>query len=244
MPRVCTICAHPDREAIEKAMVASQPYRAIARQWRVGRDALRNHKEGHLPALLVKAVQAGERDRAEELREQARAQEAAEEALALDVMGELRGLFVTVHLLRDACDRWLRDPDDPTKFTLEPRSGEIRVVYTEVGADGKERRCKAPLDALLARLSEAGIRVNGWETRRADPRELLLKTAGQLQGQIDLLAQLLGELDKRPRVNVLVSPEWLAVRSLIVEALMPFPEARSVVSARLLALESNGEHRN
>ena len=39
-------------------------------------------------------------------------------------------------------------------------------------------------------------------------------------------------------VNVLVSPEWVAVRSTLLMALQPSREARQAVVERLLALET------
>ena len=46
--RRCTVCAHPDRDAIERAMLAMQPYRAIAHRHGVSRDALMRHHDDHL----------------------------------------------------------------------------------------------------------------------------------------------------------------------------------------------------
>jgi hypothetical protein len=50
----------------------------------------------------------------------------------------------------------------------------------------------------------------------------------EARGNLELLAKLLGELDERP-VNVLLSPEWLNLRTVIVTALEPHPEARGAV---------------
>jgi transposase-like protein len=63
---------------------------------------------------------------------------------------------------------------------------------------------------------------------------------GQARGCIELQAKLLGELDDRPQVSVQLglSPEWLAVRVALMEALAPFPEARQAVAQRLLALQA------
>jgi hypothetical protein len=54
---------------------------------------------------------------------------------------------------------------------------------------------------------------------------------------LELLLEIEQRIDRRPIVNVLVSPEWVATRSALVEALRPFPDARAAVAARLLALE-------
>jgi hypothetical protein len=64
-----------------------------------------------------------------------------------------------------------------------------------------------------------------------------LSAIREARSNLELLAKLLGELDDRPQVNVLVSPEWLELRAVIVTALEPHPEAlRAVVGA----LESGG----
>ncbi len=67
MPRKCTICAHKKRSAIDKALVARQPFRAIARQFTVSKDALIRHHDDHLPSSLVKAQEAAEAAQADAL---------------------------------------------------------------------------------------------------------------------------------------------------------------------------------
>jgi hypothetical protein len=64
-----------------------------------------------------------------------------------------------------------------------------------------------------------------------------LSAIREARGNLELLAKLLGELDERPQVNVLVSPEWLELRAVIVGALEPHPAARGAV---LRALEGAG----
>ncbi len=85
--------------------------------------------------------------------------------------------------------------------------------------------------ATLAVLADARKRGDG---------DLALKAVDRVQRQIELQAKLLGELDERPQVNVLVAPEWLVVRSTLLEALRAYPEARTAVAARLVALERHG----
>src|SRR5215210_8894002 len=71
--------------------------------------------------------------------------------------------------------------------------------------------------AILDKAEEAG------ELRTA------LSAIREARGNLQLLAKLLGELDERPQVNVLVSPEWLELRAVIVTALGPHPHAREAV---------------
>lgn len=67
MPRTCTVCAHPEREAIDRALVAKTPNRRIASQHDVTERAVRNHKANHLPAALAKSQEAREVAEADDL---------------------------------------------------------------------------------------------------------------------------------------------------------------------------------
>ncbi len=54
MPRVCTICTHPEREAIDQALVGTTNLREIAALYRVSDDAITRHR-GHMLVPLVQA---------------------------------------------------------------------------------------------------------------------------------------------------------------------------------------------
>jgi hypothetical protein len=66
-----------------------------------------------------------------------------------------------------------------------------------------------------------------------------LAAISQARGNLELLGKLAGELDDRPQVNILVSPEWIQIRTLLLEVLVSYPEARSAVAGRLLELETS-----
>src|SRR5207248_6485711 len=73
MPRVCTVCAHPERAAIDRALVAGEGPYALARRYSpLSEPALRRHKKDHLPATLALARDAGEVARADDLLGQVR----------------------------------------------------------------------------------------------------------------------------------------------------------------------------
>ena len=67
MPRVCTICTHPERVAIDKALIAGEPYRNIAERFGTSATALTRHKSEHLSDTLVKATAAKETADADDL---------------------------------------------------------------------------------------------------------------------------------------------------------------------------------
>lgn len=92
------------------------------------------------------------------------------------------------------------------------------------------RQLKAINGATLAILQEA---------RQRRDAGTALKAIDRIQKQIELQARLLGDLDERPQVNILIAPEWLAVRSALLAALLPYGEARSAVASALLSLEAS-----
>jgi len=88
MARPCSICTHAQREEIDRALAAGRTANTVlSSQFAVTEQALRRHKEKHLPAQLVKA------------------QEAREVAQADDLLAQVKRLqIVTMNILRIAYD--------------------------------------------------------------------------------------------------------------------------------------------
>jgi hypothetical protein len=109
MPRTCTICAHPQREAIEEALLAKKPYRHIASQFDTSTAALQRHKP-HLRGDLVKVYDAVEVARSERLLDSVRSGEGRAErmyAAAEDIMTKALGardLRTALQAIRAAVD--------------------------------------------------------------------------------------------------------------------------------------------
>jgi hypothetical protein len=150
MPQ-CSVCAHPDRAAVDKALVTGASLRDVAGQFGLTKSSVERHQADHLPARLVKAAER------QDVRE------------ALDVVAQLKAInAATLEVLRDA----------------------------QASKDG----------------------------------ELVLKATDRALKQIELQAKLLGDLDDRPQVNILISAEWAEIRLLILRALGPYPDARTAVA--------------
>jgi hypothetical protein len=58
----------------------------------------------------------------------------------------------------------------------------------------------------------------------------------EARGCLELLAKLLGELDERPTVNILIHPGFQQAQTVILQALEPHPVARVAVADALAAL--------
>lgn len=159
MPRSCTICSHPEREAVDRALVEKVPNRRIASQYDVSERAVRNHKANHLPATLAKS------------------QDAQEVAEADDLLAQVQD--------------------------LQARTLSILAAAEET------RQHRTALSAIR-----------------------------EARSNLELLAKLVGELEETPQVNITVSAEWVQVRAVLLEALAPYPEARSAAAGELLKLEA------
>ena len=96
-------------------------------------------------------------------------------------------------------------------------------------------------DQLLAKvvgLETDAKRLQGLAEDAGDLKTAL-QAVRELVRIIELQARLIGELDDSPTVNVLVMPEWHALRGALFQALAPYPDARAAVATALLP--SNGD---
>jgi transposase len=102
MPRTCLACSSPEREAIDKALVAGEPFRNIAERVSISPAALFRHKN-HVANAICKA-QAQHEERLGEtlLDEMRRVQHKAWELLArTESEGDHRGSIVALREVRE-----------------------------------------------------------------------------------------------------------------------------------------------
>jgi hypothetical protein len=162
MSRTCTVCSHPERDAIEDAFLAGQAKRRIAAHYGVTEQALRRHLREHLPTLLA--------------------------------------------LARDA-----------------------------------ERASRA--DSLLDRIEDLHSRTEAilTELEDTDLHGAKLAAIREMRRNLELIGEVTKELDRTPTLNLQLNPQYMAVRTAIVQAVEPYPEAREAISQAMLGLEeSNG----
>jgi transposase-like protein len=102
MPRRCTVCDHPQRHSIDEALVSGAPYRSVARRFELSESAVYRHKTDHLPVHLLRAREAEEAARADELLDQVRSLQTH----ALDILeraekaGDLRTALAAISQAR------------------------------------------------------------------------------------------------------------------------------------------------
>lgn len=157
MGRICTICTHPERAAIEAAIVSGVANRPIASQFGVGYKSVERHAAEHI-AQAIKQSQA-----------------AREEAQALNVVQQLRTI------------------------------NEVALAIMR-------------------------------ESRTSKKNGMALFAIDRVQKQLELQAKLLGDIDTS-QVNIYLSPEWQTIRTALVQALLPFPDAGIAVASVLAGLD-------
>jgi hypothetical protein len=62
----------------------------------------------------------------------------------------------------------------------------------------------------------------------------------EARGCLELLGRLAGELQDRQTVNILINPEWVEIRGVILQALEPHVKARKAVAKALGAVANGG----
>ena len=139
MPRSCTVCSLPGREAIDRALVGGASNRSVASLYDVSEAAVRRHRTNHLPARMVMAEKAAELVEADNLLDQVgdlqrralaildRAEEAGELKTALSAIREARGnLELLAKLLGELDERPV------VNLNISPEWLQLRAVI--VGA--------------------------------------------------------------------------------------------------------------
>lgn len=122
----CTVCNHPDREDIDRAIVKGETLRAIAIQYGLSKDSVSRHKP-HVGEVLLKA---------KEIKEVARADTLLDEVRSLKQRAET-GLSCVERVLSN----------------LEAGDGDVRAICDAIRtANGSIREIRGTLE-LLAKIA-------------------------------------------------------------------------------------------
>ena len=205
---------------------------AIAVRVGVHRNTLRAFRDKHLPKSVRDA--------------DARLSRLPRPDLQVSQLERLDAVASKLDMMVEAVDRALRDPDDPTRYNLDPRSREVTVVFEEMVGDRRVQKVRK-LDDLLERVEQGlGVSVVRWEVKSADLRVLLKDLAATIKPIAELLGKTRGEIKQDPgaTVNVLVaSPEWGQIRATLVESLRPYPPALEAAGRALATIGGRDDAR-
>jgi hypothetical protein len=90
MARPCTVCRHPSRLAIDKALAAGEPCPAISQRFAISLHAAHRHRKAHLPAAILRAQEAADVANGDELFDQVKRLREKAEDLYAEVRAVLR----------------------------------------------------------------------------------------------------------------------------------------------------------
>ncbi len=169
----CKACKSKRVAQLNKRLLNGDSLNSISKLYGMSRDVIRRHKNECLSELL---------------------QETAEENQLVgdSLVKQVEADIDMIHKLVWACDEWLTDPDDPTKYFLGPRSNEVEVVYMDLDEKtGRQEKIprKATLQELIDKAEQGGVIIRSITTKQADPRELLLKSIAKLEGIVKMILE-------------------------------------------------------
>jgi hypothetical protein len=157
-----------------------------------------------------------------------------------------RRCTVCAHEEGEAINKALSDPSRAiSKIAAEYRVSEDALSRHKANHLMPEIRDKLASDPelrdmdILAEMKSLYQRMKGYleAVETTENWQAIKAFHSEARHDLELLAKLLGELDERPVVNLNVSPEWIELRAVIVDALEPHPAAHGAV---VKALEGVG----
>ena len=119
----------------------------------------------------------------------------------------------------------------------EVKARDIEEVKAEIVAEAKEglaarlELCRDHFDQLRVLRERAAMALETAEG--AEDVKVALLAIKELRELVRLWGELEGKLQSQPQINILVAPQWLELRTVIVTALRPHPEALEAVLSAL-----------
>lgn len=140
---------------------------------------------------------------------------------------------------RDEFDRRARIEDNIAKIAQD-FALSYDAFYRHVKANHHIREVTAiPTSAELATSEDIYKEIEGWHAEAKDLQRTA-KADGDIKTALlglekalkclELMLKIHGQISDAPQVNILIAhPEWIALRTTIIGALEPFPEAREAL---------------
>ena len=145
---------------------------------------------------------------------------------------EINRLLLEGVPLRDLAGRY-----SVSKTALHRHKEHIPANLTKAKDAQEVTKADSLLDQVIE-LRDKALSILAKAERAGDLRTAL-QGVREAKGCLELLARLQGELQEQTTVNILVNPQWLSLRTVILEALDRYPEARQAVARALQEVEGN-----
>lgn len=98
----------------------------------------------------------------------------------------------------------------------------------------------AAADSLMDKITELDRKAENIYQKaiKADNLNAAIGAVRELRGVTELYGKITGELTSQNVTNIIVAPEWVSLRNVILVALDPYPEARRAVIEAVGRLEA------
>jgi len=154
-----------------------------------------------------------------------------------------RQCTVCQHRERDAINRELAGNTAIPALAAKYRVSEDALLRHKANhlpaalAKAEAAREVSRADDLLAEVNKLKAKAIGLLLKAEVAGDYRTALAGirEARSCLELLLEVEGEINRAPQVNVVISPEWLALRRVIVHALAMHPEAQRAVVMALSA---------
>lgn len=210
MPRLCTVCSHAHRRTIDAALIAGASLRDIAATHGLQPNAVLRHSRNHLVTELQQQV-------------------AAAHATVPPV--------TTTPRRPRALD--LEDGNGPSAIQAPPTASttqEATATAPETDSTDDAPAAIATPFALMTELHGTTVNILRRAVAAGDGK-LALQAATAAVQVLDRMHRLMPTTNEGPALPLVETPEWAQVRSVLVDALRPHPDAAIAVAEALAAIE-------
>jgi hypothetical protein len=111
---------------------------------------------------------------------------------------------------------------------------------SELLALARDAETHARADSLLDRLEALQYRTEAALTKAEESENHFATFRGisEMRRNLELIGEVTKELNRSPTLNLHLNPQYIAVRSGVIQAVEPYPEAKEAISKAMLQLES------
>lgn len=204
---------HPKKDMIIKKLCAGVPFGDIVKQYGTSKASLSRYMNDKLiPRAAAEQAKRNIKD-------------------GQFVLDRIDGVIEKMEKALNACDDYLTDPADPTKYSLLPRAWEQDIKYREVTEEGVSSQKTMTVQALIDEMRGNGKIMDEIKYKHQDPRKMLTDLANSMAKNLELLARIQGTI-KDVTINIVQTPVWNEVRVLMLQVTEDYPEIREQIAQR------------
>jgi hypothetical protein len=117
----------------------------------------------------------------------------------------------------------------------------LKEHLPELLAMARDAERYARADSLLDRVEALQSRTEAALAKAEDEENLayVFRGISEMRANLELIGEVTKELNRTPTLNLMLNPEYLELRTAILVALEPHPEAAESVSRAMLEIEEN-----